>query len=91
MLHNTHPEHVRLSIIDCPERRQAFNTRAKQALSALIFGKDVIVQTHGQDKYRRTLADVLLRDGTHINHALVQDGWCWCYRKYTSGNVTLEQ
>ena len=55
VLHNTQPERVRLSGIDCPEKGQAFGTRAKQAASALVFGKDVILQTHGQDKYRRTL------------------------------------
>ena len=62
VLHNTHPERVRLSGIDCPEKGQAFDTRAKQALPALVFGRDVILQTHGQDKYRRTLADVVLWD-----------------------------
>jgi len=55
VLHNTHPERVRLSGIDCPEKGQAFGNRAKQAASALVFGRDVILQTHGQDKYRRTL------------------------------------
>jgi micrococcal nuclease len=39
-----------------------------------VFGKDVILQTHGQDKYGRTLADVLLPDGTNINHELVKEG-----------------
>jgi len=91
VLHNTHPERARLSGIDCPEKGQAFGTRAKQALSALVFGRDVILQTHGQDKYRRTLADVFPRDGTNVNHELVKNGWCWWYRKYASGNVTLEQ
>src|SRR5512144_707024 len=57
VLHNTYPERVRLSGIDCPEKGQAFGTRAKQAVSTLVFGKDVILQTHGQDKYGRTLAD----------------------------------
>ena len=39
------------------------------------------LQTHGQDKYKRTPADVLLPDGTHVNHTLVKEGWCWWYRK----------
>jgi len=56
-----------------------------------VFGKEVSLQTHGQDKYRRTLADVFLRDGTNINHALVKDGWCWWYRKYAPGDTELEK
>ena len=58
VLHNTHAERVRLNGIDCPEKGQAYGDRAKQAASALVFGRDVILQTHGQDKYKRTLADV---------------------------------
>src|SRR5437773_10996343 len=30
-------------------------------------------------------------DGTHVNHTLVQDGWCWWYRKYAPGDVILEE
>jgi len=45
---------------------------------------DVTLQTHGTDKYERTLADVLLPDATQVNHALVKDGWCWWYHKYAS-------
>ena len=46
---------------------------------------------HGYDKYRRTLADVLLRDGTNVNHTLVKQGWCWWYRKYAPGDTELEK
>jgi len=91
VLHNTYPERIRLSGIDCPEKGQAFGTRAKQAASALVFGKDVTLDTHGQDKFRRTLADVYLRDGTNVNHTLVKDGWCWWYRKYAPADTVLEK
>jgi micrococcal nuclease len=90
VLHYTHPERVRLSGIDCPEKGQAYGNNAKHATSALVFGKEVMLQTHGQDKYRRTLADVLLLDGTNVNHRLVKDGWCWWYRKYAPGDKELE-
>lgn len=52
--------------------------------------KEVTVQTHGYDKYGRTLADVLLPDGTNVNHELVKEGWCWWYRKYAPGDLVLE-
>ena len=46
---------------------------------------------HGLDKYGRTIADVLLSDGTNVNHTLVKDGWCWWYRKYAPGDTALEK
>lgn len=91
VLNGHHTERIRLSGIDCPEKGQAFGTRAKQAASALVFGKEVTFQTHGCDKYKRTLADVILRDGTNVNHELVKDGWCWWYKKYAPGNAVLEE
>src|SRR5262249_55903809 len=61
------------------------------AASELVFGKDVTLNTFGKDKYGRTIADVLLLDGTNVNHLLVKDGWCWWYRKYAPGDVILEE
>jgi micrococcal nuclease len=72
VLNGHHAERIRLSGIDCPEKGQAFGQRAKQAASNLAFGKDVIIQTHGRDKYGRTLADVLLPDGTNVGRNLVK-------------------
>ncbi len=43
------------------------------------------------DKYGRTIADVLLPDGTNVNHTLVKNGWCWWYRKYAPGDTVLEE
>lgn len=90
VLRNQHPERIRLSGIDCPEKRQAYGQKAKQATSALVFWKDVTLQTHGLDKYGRTIADVLLSDDTNVNQTLVKDGWCWWYRKYAPGDTVLE-
>lgn len=76
VLHSTHPERIRLSGIDCPEKGQAYGQRAKQAASALAFGKDVTIQPHGHDKYTRTLGDVILPDGMNLNQELVRQGVC---------------
>jgi micrococcal nuclease len=91
VLHNQHPEHIRLSGIDCPEKGQAYGDKAKQAASTLVFGKQITLRTYGLDKYKRTLADVLLHDGTNVNHELVKDGWCWWYRKYAPLDTELER
>jgi micrococcal nuclease len=61
-------------------------SKAKQAASELVYGKEV----NGKDKYGRTLADVLLDDGTNLNQELVKQGWCWWYRKYAPGDTVLE-
>jgi len=82
VLNGHHTERIRLSGIDCPEKGQAFGKRAKQVASELVFRKEVTLQTHGYDKYKRTRAGVPLPDGTNVNHTLVKDGWCWWYRKY---------
>ena len=88
--HNSKVERIRLSGIDCTEKGQAFGKQAKHAGSDLAFGKEGTIQTHGYDKYRRTLADVLLLDGMNLNQELFKQGWCWWYRKYALGNMVLE-
>ena len=70
VLHNHHAERIRLSGIDCPEKGQAYGQKAKHAASELAFGKEVTLQTHGKDKYGRTIGDVILPDGTNVNHTL---------------------
>jgi micrococcal nuclease len=81
VLHNQHPERIRLSGIDCPEKGQSFGTRSKQATSALVFEKEVTVQTHEKDRHKRILGDVILLDGTNLNQELVKQGWCWWDQK----------
>ena len=49
------------------------------------------LQTRGHNKYRRSLADVLLQDGTNVNHELVKDGWRWRYQKYAPMDSELEE
>jgi micrococcal nuclease len=91
VLHDNHAARIRLSGIDCPEKGQAYGNNAKHAASALVFGKEVTLQTHGKDNYKRTLADVILPDGTNVNQELVKQGWCWWYRKYAPGDTELER
>ncbi|MEO6307506.1 MAG: thermonuclease family protein [Nitrospiraceae bacterium] len=84
VLHNQRPERIRLNGIDCPEKGQAYGNNAKHAASDRAFGKQVTIQTHGYDKYKRTLGDVILPYGMNLNQELVRQGWCWWYRTYAS-------
>ena len=90
VLNGHHVERIPLSGIDCPEKGQAYGQKAKHAASDLAFGKQVTVQTHGKDKYKRTLGDVLLPDGLSLNQELVMQGWCWWYKMYALGDTVLE-
>jgi endonuclease YncB( thermonuclease family) len=83
-------ERIRLYGIDCPEKWQAFGQKAKQATSALLFGKDVRIETHGRDKHRRTLGTVFQGE-VNVNHALVKEGWCWWFSKYVPKDAVLKQ
>jgi endonuclease YncB( thermonuclease family) len=64
---------IRLMGIDAPEKAQAFGTRSKQALSDLVFNKQVTVEFNKQDKYGRTIGKILV-DGLDANLEQVKAG-----------------
>lgn len=72
---------VRLGQIDAPEKAQPFGQRAKYALAARVFGREVRLQQQETDKYGRLVARVWLGE-LDINRQQVQDGWAWVYRQY---------
>jgi endonuclease YncB( thermonuclease family) len=81
---------VRLNGIDCPEKRQPFGARAKQLTSHLVFGKTVTVRPFSQDRYRRTLGDVVLPDGRVLNRELVAAGMAWHYTRYSKDETLAD-
>lgn len=72
---------VRLAGIDAPERRQAFGERARQALSSLVFGKEVRVVWKKSDRYDRLVGVVWLGD-EDANLRLISMGLAWHYKAY---------
>ena len=54
-------------------------------------GKEVLLQTHGRDRSGRILAEVRLPDGTHVNHTLVKNGWCWWYLEIRSQEYRISE
>jgi len=82
---------VRLHGIDCPEKKQAFGTRAKQFTSDLAFGKEVTVRIQTTDRYGRIVGMVILPDGKNLNWELVGTGFARWYRKYAPDDRILER
>lgn len=84
---------VRLAEIDCPEKSQAFGQAAKKFTSDLCFGKEVKLIGNEHDRYGRTVAQVVLTNGTNINYALVKNGYAWQYKAYSKNPelTALEQ
>lgn len=70
---------IRLISIDAPERTQPFGTRSKQALSDMVYGKQVSVVGHGKDMYGRQLGEVMVGTAS-ANKAMVHLGLAWAYR-----------
>lgn len=72
---------VRLLGIDAPERDQPYARQARSALSKLVYGREVRLETHGSDRFDRLLAIVHVGE-REVNAELVRVGAAWVYRKY---------
>ena len=81
---------VRLSGIDAPERGQPYANAARNALSDLIFRKQVRVESRKTDRYGRIIGRVWVqpRDCSRcgktldVSLALLTTGMAWWYRYY---------
>lgn len=89
-MHGGRAEKIRLYGVDSPEKGQAFGSRAKQYVSALVFGKEVKVEAQNQDRYGRTVAEVMLPDGRNLNRVIVKAGFAWLFKKYALRDKVLQ-
>lgn len=72
---------IRLTEIDAPEKKQPYGQKSKQALSDLVFSKDIRVDSKGKDRYGRTLGRIFV-DDKDVNLYMVANGYAWAYTKY---------
>lgn len=79
VMHNGRAHKVRLSDIDCPEKKQAFGERARQYTARAAFQKTVLVKVIGNDMYGRSLAEVVLPNKSNLNTKLLSEGLAWVY------------
>jgi len=79
---------VRIAFIDAPEEGQAFASRAKTAMSELVFSKDVKLRPHTIDRHGRLVARILT-DNQDAGLELLKQGLCWVDEKYV-GEASAE-
>lgn len=78
---DTETYQVRVMGIDAPEKRQAFGSTSKKALSDCAFGKQVEVVTRKKDFHGRLIGQVF---ADHLDCGLrqVELGLAWHYKAY---------
>lgn len=91
ILMNGKEETIRLTHIDCPEKKQPFGNNAKQLVSKLCFGKYVRLSGDLKtDRNKRIIAEIILPNGTNINKELVKNGLAWHFTKYSKDKSYTE-
>jgi endonuclease YncB( thermonuclease family) len=89
LIESNRTQKIRLAGIDAPEKKQAFGSRAKQALSDKIFNRTVTVVSNSTDRYHRWVCDIHLED-RWINREMVAEGWAWWYRQYSTSEILAQ-
>lgn len=79
---------VRLANVDAPESTQAFGGEATKNANVLLFGKTVLVDSIGKDRYNRMIASITIKN-IALDSLMVRNGWAWHYKAY-SHNMALE-
>jgi endonuclease YncB( thermonuclease family) len=81
---------VRLAGIDAPEKRQAFGAVSKQALSDLIFSREVTVNWRKKDRYGRVVGKVLL-NGVDTDLKMLELGLAWHSKQYAREQSVVDR
>ena len=83
VLYEKHPIIIRLSDIDCPEKKQPYGKKAKKFVSDLIFGKEVKIVSKGKkDRWGRLIATIFINE-VNVNKELVKVGLAMHFKKYS--------
>ena len=90
---------VRINGIDAPEKKQPFGERAKQAMSELVYMKDVELDCYKTDRYQRSVCKVMVAPGDELTAPLTLDaglamvtlGMAWWYREYSREQTPQER
>lgn len=86
ILMNGKEQTVRFAHIDCPEKKQPFGKQAKQFVSDMCFGSYITLVVNKKnkfDRYKRLIAEIILKDGRNLNKEIIKNGLAWHFKKYS--------
>ena len=89
VVHDGVEDTVRLNGIDCPEKNQLYGKDAKTFTRSRVLHKVVTIEVKDVDRDGRLIADVVLPDGTMLNHELIKEGFAWWFFRYST-DATLK-
>ena len=80
----------RIHGIDAPEKKQAYGTKAREHLGALIFGQNVTVDVNDRDRWGRYIARVATEDGRNVGKEMLQSGLAWHYKHFDKSEAYVQ-
>lgn len=84
------PIMIRLAHIDCPEKKQAFGNKAKQALSDFCFGQEIEFDFIEKDRNGRYICVIYNSEGVNLNQEMIRLGMAWHFKKYSKDQSYAE-
>jgi micrococcal nuclease len=82
---------VRLYGVDCPEIKQTGGKAARALVRRLALGRVLLIESKGEDRYKRVIGRVYMLSGETLSQELVKAGRCWWYRKYAPDDQYLKE
>jgi endonuclease YncB( thermonuclease family) len=84
---------LRLAEVDCPEKKQAFGTKAKQFTSDAVYLKEIKYEVTDIDRYGRSIAKIYYDNNKYLSAEIIKNGMGWQYKKYSTSKLlaSLEQ
>jgi len=78
---------LRLAEVDCPEKSQAFGTKAKQFTSDEIYLKQIKYIVTDIDRYGRSIAKIYYDNNKYLSEEIIKNGFGWQYKKYSTSKL----
>jgi micrococcal nuclease len=78
---------LRLAEVDCPEKAQAFGTKAKQFTSDQVYLKEIKYTVTDIDRYGRSIAKIYYEENKYLSAEIIKNGFGWQYKQFSTSKL----